>query len=322
MASYAPLVPTMVTDQSPGRACPGRRVIWQFDTTGEERGCKASPDAFGWAGVGQEPPAPPYKRRQWARSRFSRCTGSATISSCSTVAATAIALDAAAARALADRRTGIGCDQLILLEPPRHPDGPGSDAHPQCRRQRGRGLRQCHALRRRPARSRDRRPAGADRDRGRVCSKPKRWPTGALRSIWDRRAPAGAKSRWRARMDTSASIWRSARCPQPVCTNIGNPHATFFVDDAEAIDLAALGPVLEHHPLFPERANIGVAAIRDREQHPAARVGARRRHHPRPAAAAPAPRSSRRIGAGWPGAARPSSSMAARSTSRGARTGT
>jgi diaminopimelate epimerase len=47
----------------------------------------------------------------------------------------------------------------------------------------------------------------------------------------------------------------------PVCTNIGNPHATFFVEDAAAIDLPALGPVLEHHPIFPERANIEVAQI-------------------------------------------------------------
>jgi diaminopimelate epimerase len=47
----------------------------------------------------------------------------------------------------------------------------------------------------------------------------------------------------------------------PVCTNIGNPHATFFVADAAAIDLAALGPLLEHHALFPERANIGVAEL-------------------------------------------------------------
>ena len=50
----------------------------------------------------------------------------------------------------------------------------------------------------------------------------------------------------------------------PACTNIGNPHATFFVDNVETLDLAALGPELEHHPLFPERANIGIAAIRDR----------------------------------------------------------
>ena len=46
---------------------------------------------------------------------------------------------------------------------------------------------------------------------------------------------------------------------------MGNPHATFFVDDAEAIDLAMLGPLLEHDPLFPERANIGVATVRDRQ---------------------------------------------------------
>jgi diaminopimelate epimerase len=47
----------------------------------------------------------------------------------------------------------------------------------------------------------------------------------------------------------------------PVCTSMGNPHATFFVANAEAIDLAALGPKLEHDPLFPERANIGVAQV-------------------------------------------------------------
>jgi diaminopimelate epimerase len=47
----------------------------------------------------------------------------------------------------------------------------------------------------------------------------------------------------------------------PVCGAIGNPHATFFVADAEAIDLARLGPELERHRLFPERANVGVAQL-------------------------------------------------------------
>ena len=47
----------------------------------------------------------------------------------------------------------------------------------------------------------------------------------------------------------------------PVATSMGNPHATFFVDDAEAIDLASLGPKLEHDPIFPERANIGVVQV-------------------------------------------------------------
>jgi diaminopimelate epimerase len=48
----------------------------------------------------------------------------------------------------------------------------------------------------------------------------------------------------------------------PVGVNMGNPHAVFFVADAEAADLAALGPRLEHDPLFPERANIGVVQVR------------------------------------------------------------
>ncbi len=51
----------------------------------------------------------------------------------------------------------------------------------------------------------------------------------------------------------------------PAVVNMGNPHAIFFVGDAEAIDLARIGPMLEHHPLFPERANISVAQVLDKE---------------------------------------------------------
>ena len=47
----------------------------------------------------------------------------------------------------------------------------------------------------------------------------------------------------------------------PVGVNMGNPHAVFFVDDVDAIDLATFGPVLEHYALFPERANIEVAQV-------------------------------------------------------------
>ena len=41
-----------------------------------------------------------------------------------------------------------------------------------------------------------------------------------------------------------------------ICHSIGNPHAVLFVDDVEAVDLARIGPALEMHPLFPDRANI------------------------------------------------------------------
>ena len=42
---------------------------------------------------------------------------------------------------------------------------------------------------------------------------------------------------------------------------MGNPHATFFVADIAALDISSVGPALEKHPLFPERANIGFAKI-------------------------------------------------------------
>ena len=43
--------------------------------------------------------------------------------------------------------------------------------------------------------------------------------------------------------------------------NVGNPHCIFFVENIEAHDLARFGPMLEHHPLFPERANISLAQV-------------------------------------------------------------
>jgi diaminopimelate epimerase len=47
----------------------------------------------------------------------------------------------------------------------------------------------------------------------------------------------------------------------PSVVNVGNPHAVFWVDDLDAYDLAYLGPRLETHPLFPERANISLAHV-------------------------------------------------------------
>lgn len=47
----------------------------------------------------------------------------------------------------------------------------------------------------------------------------------------------------------------------PTATGMGNPHCTFFVDDVDAIDLASFGPAHEHHQLYPERTNVQVAQI-------------------------------------------------------------
>lgn len=47
----------------------------------------------------------------------------------------------------------------------------------------------------------------------------------------------------------------------PTATGMGNPHCTFFVENAEAIPLEQFGPRYEHHPLFPERTNVQVASL-------------------------------------------------------------
>jgi diaminopimelate epimerase len=51
----------------------------------------------------------------------------------------------------------------------------------------------------------------------------------------------------------------------PSAVNMGNPHAIFWVDDVDAYDLARIGSLLEHHPVFPERANITLARVVSRE---------------------------------------------------------
>ena len=51
----------------------------------------------------------------------------------------------------------------------------------------------------------------------------------------------------------------------PSVINIGNPHAIFWVEDVASYDLARVGPMLENHPIFPERANISLAAVKSRE---------------------------------------------------------
>ena len=49
----------------------------------------------------------------------------------------------------------------------------------------------------------------------------------------------------------------------PVGMNIGNPHAVFFVEDLDAVDMTVYGSELQNHPLFPQEANIGAAQLID-----------------------------------------------------------
>ncbi|MDZ4093826.1 MAG: diaminopimelate epimerase [Paracoccaceae bacterium] len=51
----------------------------------------------------------------------------------------------------------------------------------------------------------------------------------------------------------------------PVATGMGNPHCTFFIADAEAVDLTGLGAKFEHHPLFPQRTNVEFVQVLTRD---------------------------------------------------------
>ncbi len=173
-----------------------------------------------------------------------------------------IALDSDAARAIADRHTGIGCDQIILIEPPRRP---GADARMRILNADGSAAEAC---------------GNATRCVARLIAE----ETGAQRARLETAAglldaelrPDGQvavdmgepRTDWRDiplahATDTLEADVAAGPLKGPVCTSIGNPHATFFVADAAAIDLAALGPLIEHDRLFPERANIGVATVLD-----------------------------------------------------------
>ncbi len=62
-------------------------------------------------------------------------------------------------------------------------------------------------------------------------------------------------------MDTLSLDLAAGVLKNPVAVNVGNPHAVFFVNNIETVDIEELGPGLEADPLFPNRANIGIAEI-------------------------------------------------------------
>ena len=77
---------------------------------------------------------------------------------------------------------------------------------------------------------------------------------GHARSDW-REIPLARKS------DTRKLSFAKGPLKEPAALSLGNPHVTFFVDDADKVDLAGLGPQVEHDPLFPERVNVGIAQL-------------------------------------------------------------
>jgi len=172
----------------------------------------------------------------------------------------ALDLDPARVRAIADRRAGIGCDQLIVIAPP-------SDATADVRmlifNADGSEVAACGNATRCVAwmaMAESGQPSVVIETRAGLLDAESRGPSqvavdmGPARLDW-REIPLSQAA------DTLHLGLCAGPLADPVAVSMGNPHAVFFVEDAEAIDLAALGPGLEHHPLFPERANIEIATV-------------------------------------------------------------
>ncbi|MHA1108829.1 MAG: diaminopimelate epimerase [Alphaproteobacteria bacterium] len=166
------------------------------------------------------------------------------------------------ARAVADRHTGVGCDQLILIDPPaddaadvfmRIYNADGSEVG-AC----GNATR-CVAALLMMQEGRDSLRIGTTGgvleaeglDDGVVAV-----DMGVPGLDW-RDIPLSQPE------DTLHLALSSGPLHDPAAVSMGNPHCVFFVDDADAIALESLGPALELDALFPERANIGIAQIID-----------------------------------------------------------
>ncbi|NQW00399.1 MAG: diaminopimelate epimerase [Rhodospirillales bacterium] len=172
----------------------------------------------------------------------------------------ALALGPQAARAIANRRAGVGFDQLLILEQPRsdqadvfmrirNPDGSEAQA---C----GNGTRCVAAL------------VMDELGRDQVTVETVAGLLASTRHSDGRvsvdMGPAGLE--WRQiplsrDVDTLHMGIAGNGLADPVGVNMGNPHAVFFVDDVAAIDLAGVGPLLEHDELFPEQANIEIVQL-------------------------------------------------------------
>lgn len=164
-----------------------------------------------------------------------------------------LAIDPARARAIADRRTGIGCDQLILLEPSAR-----ADLKMRIFNADGGEVGACGNA----ARCVTWLEGGEPRIetaggiiQGRADGIGASVDMGLPRFGWDEIPLAYA-------MDTAAMPVGWEELDAPFAVSMGNPHVVFFVDRSpDEIELDRLGPLIEQDPLFPERVNVNVAKV-------------------------------------------------------------
>jgi len=171
-------------------------------------------------------------------------------------------IDGEAARRIADRRTGIGCDQLIVVGPARQP---GADAFMSIFNPDGSEVSACGNATRCVAwmlMGESGTGYTTIETRAGLLSAQAAGPNrvavdmGPALLDWEQIPLAEA-------VDTLHMPVSAGRLSDPVGVGMGNPHAVFFVLDAEAVPLSELGPQLEHHALFPERCNIEAAQVLD-----------------------------------------------------------
>ncbi len=160
----------------------------------------------------------------------------------------------AKARAIADRKTGIGCDQLILIK-----TSISADVRMQIYNADGGEVESCGNAARCVVAL-----LGNDvtiETAGGLISGNNGDDTvsvdmGKPRFEWQDIPLAFA-------MDSAAIPMAWDELANPMAVNVGNPHAIFFVDDTNAVDLEKLGPLIEHDSAFPDRINVNVASVKD-----------------------------------------------------------
>jgi len=159
------------------------------------------------------------------------------------------------ARAIADRRTGVGCDQLIVLEPSEN-----ADLKMRIWNSDGGEVESCGNATRCVVQLTGARRIDSDggllegESLGAEVEVALREP----RFGWDEIPLAYP-------MDTATLPLAWGELDHPMALNVGNPHLVFFVPDAREVPLDELGPKIEHDPAFPERINVNVATyVNDR----------------------------------------------------------
>ena len=166
------------------------------------------------------------------------------------------AMTSRTAKALADRRTGIGCDQLIVLE-----KSATADFRMRIFNADGGEVESCGNASRAVALLHGSK-AQVETDGGLITLEPA--SSGATVDMGE------PKLEWQTiplayAMDTLSMPVSWEELENPSAVNVGNPHVIFFVDDADAVELERLGPIIENDPLFPSRVNVNVASVADRQ---------------------------------------------------------